>query len=739
MDVSQEYIDILFAEVQSGLRTRILTILIITAVFRMDAQISYPGKPAPLNIYPASDIPVITPSCEQHDNWAVNRHNQSRLKMIGDVVLCEIQMDYKNTGKWHTVPDGRRIWRTGVYVRDAVSLSLVFRRFRLEKGARLFLYDAAQKEVLGAYTYRNNKESGIFAVSAIHTDLIYLELQISSFLTNPGELEIGYVAVDYQGKKNTAAVQDTFYKMSGDCNMDINCVTDPEIQKLKYSVIRIVYDGVERCTGTLVNTTRMDGYPFVLTAGHCIDNQRRANTALFYFDYESPVCDGPDGSAAFSISGSSLLATTDNKLDFSLLELSETIPFYYHPYFAGWDNRNNAPSSSYTIHHPQGDVKKISVEDHPAETDNYGEGYDENTHWRIPHWEIGTTEKGSSGCPLFNPDNRVTGTLTGGAAMCGYSVDDFFQKIYNCWDDYALAANQLRFWLDPMHTGEHFIDGYDPYADFWVTGDTLTNISDGKVTGLYSNNLDWGYLSGHNADSIRLFAEKFSLASKAEMIGIILNIGQLNAGSATSKVRINIWNEQPVQENIVFTRDLFLADLMADEDFLLELDSVISVDGDFYVGYEISYDSPLDTFAVKMSLNDDTDAENSAYVMVDYQWQLLTDYLNMNLNASFDIRPVVFDSIPEWPGTDILPPENDVFIYPVPANDKVNITFWELPRSDVRIDLYNVNGQLIKSELYKSPSVTLEYYLDKIPSGMYIIKMNVNNFIITKKFIIARK
>jgi lysyl endopeptidase len=708
------------------------------SVFRMHAQIEHPGEPAALNLYPVSDIPVITPFCNQPDKLISDKkQDQSRLKMNGDVFLCDIYVDYKSVGKWHTLPDGSSIWRTGIYVRDAVSLSLVFSRFRLEKGARLFIYDATRNEVLGAYTHQNNKESGSFAVSAIHADLVYLELQVMPFLKDPGELEIGYVAVDYRKRKSTEAIHDTFYKMSGACNVDINCIKDSKIQEVKYSVIRIVYDGVERCTGTLVNTTRRDGYPLVLTAGHCIDNRRRANTALFYFDYESPVCNGPDGSTAFSISGSSLLATTDNKLDFSLLELSETVPFYYHPYFAGWDNRNIAPATSYTIHHPQGDVKKISRDENPAVTGDYGEGYNADTHWRILEWDSGTTEKGSSGCPLFNPDNRLTGTLTGGSAMCGYPYDDFFQKFHHCWADYPLAANQLKFWLDPMQTGEDFVDGYDPYGDFWKTGDTLTNIPDGYIPDLYSDGLDWGYISGNSSDSVRLFAEKFNVTAKAEILGIILNIGQLHAGSGTSAITIYIWNEQPAQENIRFTKELLLADMMVDENFLVELDSVISVNGDFYVGYEVLYDSPLDSFAVKMSLNDDLNAQNSAFIMNQNQWQLMTDYLNTNLNASFDIRPVIFDSIPRIPGMDIQPPENDVFLYPVPASTMVNITFWELPRFDVKIDLYDVTGQLLKSELYKSPPVSVEYYLDKIPSGMYIFKMNVNNFIITKKFIIV--
>jgi hypothetical protein len=524
--------------------------------------------------------------------------------------------------------------------------------------------------------------------------------------------------------------------MSGDCNVDINCEDDPKIQEIKYSVLRIVYDGVERCTGTLVNTTRKDGYPFVLTAGHCIDNQIRANTALFYFDYESPECDGPDGSTAFSISGCNLLATTDNKLDFSLLELSETIPFYYHPCFAGWDIRNVPPDSSYTIHHPLGDVKKISREEHTAETGNYGEGYDVNTHWRIPHWESGTTEKGSSGCPLFNPDNRLTGTLTGGSARCGFSVDDYFQKIHHCWSDYPLSANQLKFWLDPLNTGKDYIDGFDPYSGFWASGDTLSNILEGFLVRLYSFRLTWGYNSGHNSDSIRLFAEKFNTDSEAVIIGVFLNIGPLHAGSAASKIKVYIWKDELLPENIACAEDVLLIDMNANESFLVEFDSSITVNEAFYVGYEVFYESAGDTFAVNMNINDETTGKNTAFIKNNQKWQLLTDYLNMDLNASFDIRPVIFDSVPEEPRPDIRPPENDIFIYPVPANNMVNITFWELPRFDVRIDLYNVAGQLLKSELYNSPPQTMKYYFDKIPSGMYIIKLNVNNFIITKKFII---
>ena len=128
---------------------------------------------------------------------------------------------------------------------------------------------------------------------------------------------------------------------------------------------------------------------------------------FFYFDYESPYCNGPDGNSLKSISGSSLIATTDNNLDFALVELTAEPPFNYRPYFTGWNNTNIPPDNSFSIHHPLGDVKKIAIDVDQATTDDYGEGYDVNTHWLIGDWETGTTEKGSSGAPLFNQDGEL--------------------------------------------------------------------------------------------------------------------------------------------------------------------------------------------------------------------------------------------------------------------------------------------------------------------------------------------
>ncbi|MFO7658380.1 MAG: T9SS type A sorting domain-containing protein [Bacteroidales bacterium] len=700
----------------------------------LQAQVQYAGKPLSPGQYKLKEIPLLTPRCEIKTRSRPNDNSGiPPLKNVDNQLFCNLNIDYIDFGVWDTLGTGLKVWRAGIFVDNASSMALVFNSYKLNKGVRLFIYDKHHSQVFGAFTYNNNKPSGSLALSVVHSNTLYIEMQVMPFVSNPGELSLGYIACIPAIIKTTKATQDSFYRASDYCNKDINCYQDQNIQTVKNSVVRIIYDGVERCTGTLVNTTRQNGHPFLLTAGHCIDNQRRADNAVFYFQYESPSCNGPDGNSGFSVSGSTLLATTRN-LDFALLELSEKPPFYYHPYFAGWDRQNIAPTSSYTIHHPLGDVKKISFENHPVITGDYSKEYLSSSHWLVPHWETGTTQKGSSGSPLFDQNNRVTGTLTGGWAVCGNPVDDYFQKLFHCWNHYSEPSGQLKFWLDPLQTGARFVDGYDPFRNFWSGGDTLSNTAYNNPSFLPEEETEWGYASGHNSGSANLFAENFFVAGQKNILGVMFKPGIVYPTSDSSKITVFVQKSIPDGE-IMFETDVLLTDMAANEYFTIQPDEPFSVTGNFYIGYKIFYLPAGDTFALKLNIGGDL-TENKASIFTDNTWQPLNEYMGVSQPVSFDICALIYDSVPYYPGPDTLPPEKDVFIYPNPAHNKTTITFWELPKYDIKINLYNVSGQLIKSELYNSPDVELEYYLDNLPSGMYFIRMNVNNFIIVKKILV---
>jgi hypothetical protein len=163
--------------------------------------------------------------------------------------------------------------------------------------------------------------------------------------------------------------------------------------------------------------------------------------------------------------------------DFTLTELNSAPDPLWGIYYNGWDNSGAAVSSAVGIHHPRGDIKKISIENDPLISSAWG-GTPANSHWRNPNWDFGVTEGGSSGSPLFDQNHRTIGQLHGGASACGNSAT-------NMWDDYGkfsfswtgnnTDATRLSNWLDPAGTGATSIDGVDPAGPGAVIDGSIGN------------------------------------------------------------------------------------------------------------------------------------------------------------------------------------------------------------------------------------------------------------------------
>jgi hypothetical protein len=185
---------------------------------------------------------------------------------------------------------------------------------------------------------------------------------------------------------------------------------------------------------------------------------------VFYFNYESPVCyPQQNGDETQTISGSTIISTC-NKLDFCLVKLSSKPPEEYNVFYSGWDATPDAPQNGVCIHHPLGDIKKISLYKSPPVTGDfiYQWDFDDNTHWFIEKWTRGITQGGSSGSPLYNQDNRIVGDLTGGSVVGNCtSSDAYFAKFSESWNRYSELRCQLKTWLDPDNTGVTSMDGID--------------------------------------------------------------------------------------------------------------------------------------------------------------------------------------------------------------------------------------------------------------------------------------
>lgn len=359
-------------------------------------------------------------------------------------------------GTREVLPDGGALWRLRVTSPGAVFVSFMLSRVSLPPGAELRFYSVDRDYQDGPYTSAINNPERRFGSPAIPGDSAVIELYTPAVVAWEPTLEIESVSHGYRDfnrfdrvpfRNGLRTSLDTIQWLSagaGACEVDVNCPEGSQWQADKRAVAR-TYDGRYLCTGSLINNARQDCRNFFLTAAHCVSRSQTAAGMVFYWNYENSTCGGSNAPTNQTSTGANLRAT-DSSSDFTLLELYNAPSSAYNVYYAGFNRSSSAPASAVTIHHPTGAPKKISFENDPVQDGgNFSGGWGAD-HWRIVGWDIGTTEGGSSGCPLFNPSHQIVGQLHGGTADCSGGWDEF-GKLSVSW------SLGLSSWLDPNNSG----------------------------------------------------------------------------------------------------------------------------------------------------------------------------------------------------------------------------------------------------------------------------------------------
>ncbi|MCD4736292.1 MAG: T9SS type A sorting domain-containing protein [Bacteroidales bacterium] len=82
--------------------------------------------------------------------------------------------------------------------------------------------------------------------------------------------------------------------------------------------------------------------------------------------------------------------------------------------------------------------------------------------------------------------------------------------------------------------------------------------------------------------------------------------------------------------------------------------------------------------------------------------------------------------------------DEEIFIYPNPVTDKINISFSTEPNEDINLYLYYVQGGLVKLYNFQEENAQSPVSLpvNDLPNGVYFLKINTGEQLITKKIII---
>lgn len=451
---------------------RIFTLLFVLALLQTGwGQLSEGGLPysfrnnmeqaPPVYTTPAIDVPSLLAEDEKD-----LKSNLPLRFAFGHAV----QLNLQNTGLWQTLDNGDRIWRLTIHCPDAVNINLLYSDFFLPRGARLHLYDGGKEQVLGAFTERNNKDNRRFATALVDGEYLILEYYEPAAVRGQGSIQIAQIGHGYRDLGGTPG----FEKASGACQVDVNCSEGDAWQNQKKGVARIVMDGLYLCSGSLVNNTANNCEPLFLTANHCIMGGIKQDAIInpdvsgyvFYWNYEVPDCNAGGSPPIQTTTGGTVLANSGPaetgthtllSSDFALIKLAENPRGAYDVYFNGWDASGKIGTGGVGIHHPAGDVKKISTHSMTPVND----GYYWELYWKATANGHSVTEGGSSGSPLFRETGLIVGQLYGGSSVnCSDPANDLgmYGRLDYSWtnDDEPLNTDKrrrLKDWLDPIGSG----------------------------------------------------------------------------------------------------------------------------------------------------------------------------------------------------------------------------------------------------------------------------------------------
>ena len=412
-----------------------------TIITTIIAQVSIEASPKSLlynvnNIVPKKIMPIIDQDLLLEED--LEQSDKNIPFRFG--APFEVEYNLNNSGLWEETEQGR-IWRLTIESKDAYSINLLYNRFIIPDGAEMFIYDKEMTTVLGAFTSLNNKQHETFSTAPTKGEVTTIEYFEPYGVEFNGEIQINRVVHAYKDIFYPDESRD--YGDSGSCNNNVNCPEFVDWADEVRSVAMILSGGGFRlCTGSLVNNVRQDLTPYFLTANHCLGGE---SSWIFMFNYESPGCNNQNGPTYMTVQGSTLLDNASSS-DFAILRLEEDIPDSYEVHYAGWDATGNTPVTPVGIHHPSGDIKKITFD--------YNNASNAGNYWDVNNWEDGTTEPGSSGSPLFDgSSHRIVGQLYGGTASCTSITYDTYGKVSSSW------GSGLRTYLDPDNTGTTVLDG----------------------------------------------------------------------------------------------------------------------------------------------------------------------------------------------------------------------------------------------------------------------------------------
>jgi hypothetical protein len=421
----------------------------------------------------------------------------------------------------------RSTWTYGTRIPTAISMSFHASHLVLPPSAVLTV---TAGPIHATYRAKDISRGGLWsrpligdtleiAVSVSTTEASQVQLQIDSL--QAGYRSLGGDVADHPHYRRIMASQSA---TPAPCTQNYACNATAANQGPAQATVALLISDQYQCTGTLLNNTRGDGTPYVLTARHCETGNlgggapSAAESVVVYWDAVT-ACGQTLQAIYYDNTTQSGAVTVIEQQDAWLIKL-DAPPVANDAFYAGWDASGGTFTGGYSIHHALGNDKQYVswygqalLQQIPAATLQVGYS---STFWGVVN-QLGAVGAGSSGGALFDPNNNVvgSGTLanltagTGSAGVCpattlvaptSSNVAAQYTALAAVWTSTADTTSTtggatLQSVLDPGDTGAMAVSG------FGVTPITLSVSNNGPALG-ESVTLSWNVAGAQSCTAL---------------------------------------------------------------------------------------------------------------------------------------------------------------------------------------------------------------------------------------------
>ncbi|MGB9458472.1 MAG: hypothetical protein WCB12_20655 [Bryobacteraceae bacterium] len=364
----------------------------------------------------SSPVPYRLGAVQQAELDALVR--QPQLPLVG--IERSLDGAPQSSGEWLALDDGKAVWRMAIQSDGASGVRVHFHDFAAAGGA-VWVYSEDRSQVLGPYTGSGIDDSGDFWSHTVFADTVVVEYLADQRVD----------AVPFSITRIAHLMASQQAMSAGTCELDVTCYSPWGSISSGVGMYLFQSGGaMYQCSGALVNNSNHDSKPYFLTANHCIPTAAMAQTVEVFWKYQTATCNGtpPSLSGLPTTLGATYLASAPIPSgDFSLILLSQlpniNLTFY------GWNASATALAMGgpvVGVHHPEEDYTRIMFGSRNADASvQVGTDLAPATMFYQIQATSGRIEPGSSGSPLFTPDESIVGTLTYGPSGSACSTSPF--------------------------------------------------------------------------------------------------------------------------------------------------------------------------------------------------------------------------------------------------------------------------------------------------------------------------